>query len=64
MTPTEQIFLYVDDLILCTEPKNARTFVKCVRKKLNIHDLGFPTDALEIQIRREKSGICLPTNKS
>ena len=61
---TDLIFFHVDDLILCTIHEEAKTFLKCVKKKFEIHDLGFPTEALGIQIRRDKSGIHLSTKKS
>ena len=61
---TEIIFFHVDDLILCTVPQKAKDFISSVKKKFSIHDLGFPTEVLGIQVRRDKAGIYLSTEKS
>lgn len=61
---TELIFFHVDDLILCTTSDKAKEFVRFVKEKFDIHELGFPTEALGIQIRRDKEGIHLSTAKS
>lgn len=63
-TLTELIFFHVDDLILCTVPNSAKAFIESVKKKFKIHDMGFPTETLGIQIRRDSSGIHLSTKRS
>ncbi len=61
---TEIIFFHVDDLILCTVPDKAKEFIKAVKKKFDIHDMGFPNEILGIQVIRDKFGIRLSTKNN
>ena len=57
------IFFHVDDLIICARSKEAKQIIKSIEEKFEIHDLGFPSEILGIQIQKTKIGIHLCTNE-
>ena len=63
-TSLDIIFFHVDDVILCGHPESIRHVIKNNKNKFKILDLGFPTEILGIQIRKDKQAIYLSTDKS
>lgn len=60
----EIIFFPVDDVILCGSPEFLKKVIHDIKNKLEINDLGFPTEVLGIQIRRNSKALYLSTEKN
>ena len=58
------IYFHVDDLIICSDFDSVKTIIQTFRRKFEIHELGFPSETLGMQIERSELGIRLSCEKS